>query len=138
MSTRTQARIDRAVYGAGMAALSHIARTNGDRLPSTLADVLALPVRYGVVLKEAPGQSQIVISHRATTLEYDPSETSFRIRRTIIHELAEYILRGDYPTLFDHIDPIRYDGLPDPRDFRHQAAKWAETVYAEWLRRFTE
>jgi hypothetical protein len=125
------------VYEAGMRALCHMAETNGGRLPATVDEMRDLPAAYGIGLEASTSYKLVIGADDDVFITYrsdDPPRTQMA---GILHEIAEYICIGDFPTLFDGLPGAEYHrtGNGAPRDFRHQVALFAERAYTEWLKR---
>ena len=121
----------------GEGALRRIAKRNGGNLPYTLSECKHLVADYGIRLHDDGGDHQLYVdSGENAWILYNAQASPWDQQCGIIHELVEWILRGDFRDLLDLMYPVSYfrTGGPDPRTRRHRAAEWAEAHYLAWLK----
>jgi hypothetical protein len=127
------------IYNAATYALTHIGRTNGGRLPTTLDGTLELPYAYGVadVILHASATSLVIDVDGSAVILIDSRSSPLDQMCGAVHEIVEFMQIDDgyAPALADALRPGRYhqSGGDDPEAIRHQIAVLAEQIYRVWL-----
>lgn len=127
--------MQKTIADCAVVALTHIAETNGGKIPTTLGEIHALPSAYGIGMEAWRGGYKLVVAPDGPVIFYNPSDLPHAQKRGIVHEIVEWLTIGDQVNLFDDLVgmTIHRDGGMCPSDFRHRVAQFAETVYSAWL-----